>query len=82
MIETAPTTIYQLVYSISMAIIILQVAVVAFFLKEQAKALKENTHAVIRLSAQLEFVLEEVHKIPEIQSDLNKLGSKLRSYDS
>lgn len=78
----APTDLYHLIWILLTTIVTVLIAVVGFFLKEWGSGLKENTNAVVRLTAQMELLLHEVYKIPKIENDLNKLGSKLRSYDS
>jgi hypothetical protein len=74
-----PTNLYQFLWTLGCGVIVLQIAVVGFFLKEWAKDLKKNTEAVIKLTAQMDMILSQVMKIPSLEKDVNNLGAKVRS---
>ncbi len=83
MIETPiPHTIPDLQW----VIIMFMSAIIIYFLKkkdkatdEHEKALRENTFALVKLSLQMELVLKDLARLPEIEKDLNNLGIKVRS---
>lgn len=61
-------------------------SVIIYFLKKKdkltddhEKAVRENTLALVKLSLQMELVLKDLAKLPEIEKDLNNLGLKVRS---
>lgn len=61
-------------------------SLIVYFLKkrdkafdEHERALRENTFALVKLSLQMELVLKELSKIPEMEKDLNNIGEKVRS---
>ena len=64
-------------------IILLQVAQIAWgFFKNSAKDLRDNTHAVIQLKVQMETLIDKVKSIPELEKDVNQLGSAMREMRS
>ena len=79
---TLPHTIAELQW----VVILFMGAIIIYFLKkkdkasdEHEKALRENTFALIKLSMQMELVLKDLAKLPELEKDLNNLGIKVRS---
>jgi len=83
MIETSmPHTIPDLQWFV----IMFMGAIIIYFLKkkdkstdEHEKALRENTFALVKLSCQMEIVLKQLERLPEIERDLSNLGQKVRS---
>lgn len=61
-------------------IIALQVAqmVWSMVFKNSAKDLRDNTHAIIQLKVQMEVLIDKVKTIPELEKDVNQLGSAMR----
>lgn len=45
---------------------------------DQVKALDENTKAIIKLEAKLEFFHQAVAEIPKMQKDINEAHTKIR----
>lgn len=83
--DQAPKSIYELVWFGLGAIIMLLIHTLTFFLKKDSQksekaelALNENTHAILKLTLQMELVLKQLEKLPEIEKDLNLLGAKVR----
>jgi hypothetical protein len=48
-------------------------------IEEHDRALKENTFALIKVSVQLENVVKQIEKIPELEKDIANLGASIRS---
>ena len=44
----------------------------------RAKDIKANTHAVIKLTTQMEMVFRAVQEVPKMKADLNEAHKKLR----
>lgn len=50
--------------------------------RDNTKALEENTHAVIKLKAELEFVHKALSEIPELRRDIDGAHRKLRGLEA
>ena len=46
--------------------------------KSSAQDLRDNTHAIIQLKVQMEVLIDKVKSIPELEKDVNQLGSAMR----
>lgn len=76
----------ELIIKVFVPIVTGLIAIIAFYVKRDKKALDKNTEAVNRLSIALvrvEVLLDQAMKrtdeIPEIRKDLNELGNKVRN---
>ncbi len=45
---------------------------------DQVKALDENTKAIIKLEAKLEFVHQAIAEVPKLKQDINEAHTKIR----
>jgi len=60
-------------------LVITQVAQVIWaIVKGGTKDLRDNTHAIIQLQVEMKHAIEKLSSIPEMQNDINGLGSAMR----
>lgn len=50
--------------------------------RDNTRALEENTHAVIKLKAELEYVHKALSEIPELRRDIDGAHRKLRGLEA
>jgi predicted transport protein len=78
-IPVKPQTIDEVLWLLAIITIIILSGLVAYLFKKMISRLDEALNDVIKLTVQMQMVLEQLKVIPELQKDVANIGAKLRS---
>lgn len=54
------------------------ISIIITVLFSRGKSIKENTHAIIKLTTQMEIVIKSIEDMPKLKGDVNSAFKKIR----